>query len=114
MSDTGRSSTPLIILAGLALGALTGAVVGLMFAPASGRKTRSEIEDVSERLKQRTDSALDELRQSVEDLVDSTRQYMDDTRARVEASIEAGKQAAAETKEQLSSVVEKQTGQSLQ
>ncbi|MCA1595175.1 MAG: hypothetical protein LC772_01935, partial [Chloroflexi bacterium] len=59
------------------------------------------------------EEALNELRQSVEDLVDSTRQYMDDTRERMEASIEAGKAAAAETREQLSTVIERQTGQAL-
>ncbi|HET6384231.1 MAG TPA: YtxH domain-containing protein [Armatimonadota bacterium] len=113
MSESETRTTALVILGGVALGALTGALVGLLYAPASGRTTRSEIEDASEKLRIRTEAALGDLRKSVEDLVDSTKKYMDDTRARVEASIEAGKQAAAETKEQLGAVVEKQTGQPL-
>jgi len=113
MGNSETQNTAVAIVAGLVLGAVTGALLGLLFAPGSGKSTRAEIEDVSEKLKAKTEAALGELRHSVEELVDSTRQYMDDTRARVEASIEAGKQAAAETREHLGSVVEKQTGQSI-
>lgn len=113
MNERDKRSVVLVILGGVLLGAATGAAAGLLLAPGSGSKTRSDIEDASDRLRGRTEAALGELRNSVEELVNSTKQYMEDTKARMDASIEAGKQAAAETKEQLSTVVEKQTGQSL-
>ncbi|MDQ2730548.1 MAG: YtxH domain-containing protein [Armatimonadota bacterium] len=113
MNDRDKRSAALVILGGVLLGVATGAVTGLLLAPGSGSKTRSDIEDAGDRLRGKTEAALGELRTSVEELVTSTKQYVEDTRARMDASIEAGKQAAAETKEQLSTVVEKQTGQSL-
>ncbi len=60
----GAGSTVLRALGLVALGALVGAVGGLLLAPRSGRELR---EDISRRVKNGTQEALDTARETVHD-----------------------------------------------
>jgi gas vesicle protein len=56
------------LLLGLILGAATGAVAGLLLAPASGKETRENISDKASELKSDLDRKFNELSQKIQDL----------------------------------------------
>jgi len=56
------------LLLGLVLGAATGAVAGLLLAPASGKETREKIADKTGELKSDLDRKFNELSQKIKDL----------------------------------------------
>ena len=60
-SDGGfRVSQLLVLLTGLLLGALTGAVAMLLLAPRSGEKTRSQIQKQGEKLRHQAAESVDD------------------------------------------------------
>ena len=56
------------LLLGLILGAATGAVAGLLLAPASGKETRGKISDKAGELKSDLDKKFNELSKKLHDL----------------------------------------------
>jgi len=56
------------LLLGLILGAATGAVAGLLLAPASGKETRENLSDKAGELKSDLDKKFNELSKKIEDL----------------------------------------------
>jgi gas vesicle protein len=60
------------VLAGLAVGLGVGAVLGLLYAPEKGRKTRREIVKRAERLGDRASDVLE----SAEDLIEAGRRKL--------------------------------------
>jgi gas vesicle protein len=79
MSDRDDNNVLVNILAGIGIGALMGAVAGLLLAPKAGRETREElgarmsdlgsrVGDISERVATRVRSAVDAGRRVVEDV----------------------------------------------
>lgn len=87
-------------LAGFVLGALTGALAALLFAPASGDEFREQIKDRGIEIKDRAEEMgvdtehLDELRERGQAL-------LEEQRARFREAIDEGKLAAARRKEEL-------------
>ncbi len=87
-------------LVGFVLGALTGALAALLFAPASGDEFREQIKDRGIEIKDRAEEMgvdtehLDELRERGQAL-------LEEQRARFREAIEEGKLAAARRKEEL-------------
>ena len=86
--------TGLKVTAGFVAGATTGALLGLLFAPNSGKKTRKlvarEVRDVEEELER---SAQKKLRKAKETLTD-----------KVDELTEAGKEAIGSLKKNLTEV----------
>jgi len=80
MSDTsdtrGTSNTGLTVM-GFALGALVGAGVALLLAPASGEKTRGEIASAARRWTKNARTTLDNARDTVADLGVDARSAVD-------------------------------------
>ena len=56
------------LLLGLILGAATGAVAGLLLAPASGKETRENLSEKAEELKGDLDKKFNELSKKIQDL----------------------------------------------
>ena len=87
------------------LGGLVGSVLGLLFAPTSGRKTRQKIRDASTTVKERAISTSHRVKnvatEKVTDLVGKGKAEVDDTTESVKAAVEAGKTAFAEKKSEL-------------
>ena len=82
------------VASGLVIGAAIGGALGLLFAPRSGKETRDE-------LRERAETALDELREAADQLSDRARDLAVKTRANLNDSIEAGREAYVRTREDL-------------
>ncbi len=89
-----RSSGVLEFAAGLFLGGLVGAALGLMLAPQSGRETRRQIAERGIELKDDLGRKASELQKRLPDIVD-------EQRVRVEDAIQRGKEAAARKRQEI-------------
>ena len=73
-----------IAIGSLALGAIAGAIAGILFAPKSGRETRDEIKDTLTKVKDDVAVRLSELKditqETYHNVVDSVVQAYQDTR----------------------------------
>lgn len=103
--DSQRHSAANLLL-GIGLGALIGVAIAILFAPQSGSETRNDLSDLSNRVKDRADEMINELKQNLDELNAKSRDLVDATRNRVEAAIEAGKEAAEEKRHELEAQVQ--------
>ena len=110
-SDEHKSYTnyhPGSFLAGMLLGGLAGAGAALLLAPQSGEKTRAQIEQKSMELRDQTTEAVEDavaqtrvkarqvttdVRTQVEALQQRGQAVFDEQKARMSATLKAGKQA---------------------
>jgi gas vesicle protein len=95
MSENNGSSNLLFFLAGASL----GAVVALLYAPQSGKKTREYISDKADEGKDYLKDKSKELREQAEDYVERGKDL-------VSQQVERGKDLVAKQKEQLSAALE--------
>lgn len=92
MTEYPRQSQPTSwgsLLAGLAVGALVGAVASLLNAPKSGKETRED-------LLQRLDALKEQVEQTAAQVAEATRIRFEETQADLAKAFEAGRAAAAE------------------
>ena len=95
MSENNGSTNLLYFLAGASI----GAVVALLYAPQSGKKTREYISDRAEEGKDYLKDRSKELREHAEDYVERGKDL-------VSQQVERGKDLVARQKEQLSAALE--------
>jgi gas vesicle protein len=95
MSENNGSTNLLYFLAGASL----GAVVALLYAPQSGKKTREYITD-------RAEEGKDYLKEKSKELRDQAEDYVERGKDLVSQQVERGKDLVAKQKEQLSAALE--------
>ena len=97
MSDNNNnvSTNLLFFLAGASL----GAVVALLYAPQSGKKTREYIAD-------KADEGRDYLKEKSKEIREQAEDYVEKGRELVSTQVERGKELVAKQKEQLSAALE--------
>jgi gas vesicle protein len=88
-------------LYGAAIGFVVGGAAALLFAPKSGDELRGDIGEAIEELKDRAEKTVDELQVTAADIVSRSRQTIEETRENLVRSVEAGKEAYALKKEEL-------------
>lgn len=102
MSNDGRNNGLTMIFA-FFTGFLTGAVISLLYAPASGKETRQKIRDTSVQAKDKTlefaQHASETTRENVQNLVDQGKES-------VQGFVEVGKERVKDAKNQVKSAVE--------
>ena len=86
---------------GLLIGTFLGAAIALLFAPASGEQTRSQLKDKSIELKRRAEDLGWEASQKADELKSKGQQIFDDQKTRFKDAVSEGKQAAERQKEEL-------------
>ena len=98
MSDQGSSGD---FVAGFFIGALVGAALALIFAPASGEEVRSQIRGKSIELKGRVEELGTEASKRAEEIRAKGQTILQEQKTRFQEAIEEGKRAAARKKEEL-------------
>jgi gas vesicle protein len=89
------------VAAGIAIGLVIGGTLALLFAPKSGEQTRKEIGDALEDLKDKAEQVIDDLQVTTAELIDRSQALLEETRENVARSVEAGKEAYTQKKEEL-------------
>jgi gas vesicle protein len=99
----------LVVLFAFLMGALTGALVSLLFAPLTGRETREKIRTVSTDAKDRTvataHKARERTRDTVTELVGQGKERVHVAKDGVKAAVDAGKKAFTEKKAELADAI---------
>jgi gas vesicle protein len=72
------------ILTTLLIGLSAGFVLGILFAPKSGKETRKEIKDKSEELVKKSKDSLDEIAGKTKDYVDKSKSKLAELKSRGE------------------------------
>jgi gas vesicle protein len=94
------------IVAGVVIGTVVGGVIALLFAPKAGRQVRADLEGAVDDLRDKAEQAIDDLQASASDLVVRSRDVLERTRENITRSVEAGKEAYVQKKEELTSQLE--------
>jgi gas vesicle protein len=89
-------------LAGLGLGAL----LGVLYAPKSGKETREEIVSTALEAKQRAADLVDKGRQQAGEYVDRGKEYYDRGRTQWSQYVDKGRDYVGDTADKLSAAVE--------
>jgi gas vesicle protein len=82
------------ILAGLAVGAIAGAAVALLYAPKSGKETRDDLLERLDQMKSRVDETAQRMR-------DAARARLSEARSDISEAMDAGLSAARSRAEDL-------------
>lgn len=94
------------IAAGIVIGALVGGALALLFAPKPGVEIRADLGEAVDDLKDKAEQVIDDLQASASDLVTHSREILDRTRDNLSRSVEAGKEAYVQKKEEMTSQLE--------
>lgn len=89
------------ILAGTVIGLVVGGALALLFAPKAGPELRSDLGGAVDDLKDKAEQVMDDLQASASDLVARSRTILEQTRENLTRSVEAGKEAYIQKKDEL-------------
>jgi len=108
MSNDDRNAGTSGVVLSFLLGALSGAVLAVLFAPRSGRETRELLSDkmreAADRSRRLGEQALAKGREATEEAsgyLDKQREALEKRRDRLSAAVEAGRQAYRDEKEKM-------------
>jgi len=90
------------VAAGVLIGAVVGGGLALLFAPKSGPHLRADLEGAVGDLKSKAEQTIDDLQGSASGLVTRSKDILDQTRENIVRSVEAGKEAYVQKKDELS------------
>ena len=89
-----RSNGVLEFAAGLFIGGLVGAALGLLLAPQPGEQTRSQLAERGIELRSELQKRASELQEKMPEIVE-------EQRARLQEAVEKGKEAAAKKRQEI-------------
>jgi gas vesicle protein len=88
-------------LAGLFIGGMLGALLGLLLAPQSGEETRAQLAERGIELRDELEKKSGEIQERIPTMID-------EQRSRVEDAIEKGKEAAARKRQEILAQLEQE------
>ena len=97
-------------IAGLILGGLIGAAVGLLLAPQTGEETQAQLREKGIELKERVAELSEEARKKAEQWQEEAHAVVEEQKAHLGEAIEEGKRAATKKKRELVEQLEKESG----
>ena len=96
------------ILVAFFAGGAIGAMLGLLFAPASGSDTRQKIKDTSVTVKDKAIEKVGEAKEEATSLVSRGKEKVGDVKSQIQSAFEAGKGAYKGKKEEMAPEVEEE------
>ena len=115
MSNDGRNNGLTMIFA-FTTGFLAGAVISLLYAPATGKETRQKIKDTSVQAKDKTlefaqhasetakenvQNLVDHGKESVQGLVEASKERVKDATDQVKSAVETGKKVSSDVRSKI-------------
>lgn len=94
------------VAAGVVIGLVVGSALGLLFAPKSGNQLRADLGDRLDDLKDKAEQMVDDLQGTAAGLVQRSRTTVEQTRENLVRSVEAGKEAYVQKRDELSQQLE--------
>ena len=94
------------IAAGVVIGFVVGGALALLFAPKSGAQLRADLGDAVDDLKDKAEQVIDDFQGSASHLVARSKAVLEQTRENIVRSVEAGKEAYTQKKEELTAQLE--------
>jgi gas vesicle protein len=83
---------------GLLVGGLLGAVLGVLYAPRSGKETREDIRDSAEKLLEKAKCQYEEAYKKMEDVAEREKESIIGKKERLRKAFEAGVEALKQEK----------------
>jgi gas vesicle protein len=100
--DNFGGSVTIALFAGLAI----GAVIGILFAPKSGKETRKELVEKGERFLEMSKEGFSEVVEKTKDLTEAGKQKFEELKIAGEEILEKGKKKAATTAKKIKLIVD--------
>lgn len=100
MERRGSASGP-EILGGFVLGAVGGFLMGLLYAPQAGSRTREQVQENLGDLALRANEMAENFKGNTESLISTTRTTIEEKLNLLNEAVEAGRKAAAYKREEL-------------
>ena len=100
--DNFGGSVTMALFAGLAI----GAVIGILFAPKSGKETRKEIVEKGERFLEMSKEGFSEVVEKTRDLTEAGKQKFEELKIAGEEILEKGKKKAETTVKKIKLIVD--------
>lgn len=95
------SASGLEVLGGFVLGAVGGFLLGLMYAPQAGTRTREQVQENIGDLALRANELAENVKGNTESLLSTTRTTIEEKLNLLNEAVEAGRKAAAYKREEL-------------
>lgn len=96
-----RSASGLEVLGSLVIGAVGGFMLGMLFAPQSGSRTREQVAENLGDLSLRANELAENVKGNTESLLNTTRTTIEEKLTLLSEAVEAGRKAAAYKREEL-------------
>jgi gas vesicle protein len=75
---------------GLVVGGLIGVVLGILYAPKSGKETREDLSKLADEMCQKTKNQYDQARGKIEEMASSGKESYADAKERFKKALDAG------------------------
>ena len=94
------------VAAGIVIGFVVGGALALLLAPKSGAQLRGDIGDALDDLKDKAEQMVDDIQVSAADVLEKSRSVIEQTKDNLVRSVEAGKEAYVQKKDELTAKLE--------
>jgi gas vesicle protein len=94
------------VVTGVVIGFAVGGALALLFAPKPGAQLRADLGDAVDDLKDKAEQIIDDLQGSTSQIVARSKAVLEQTRENIVRSVEAGKEAYSQKKEEMTAQLE--------
>jgi len=97
--ESGFSASSMLLA--FLFGGVVGAGVALLVAPKTGQETRRMIKDLTEDVKEKAESYIEQAKEKAESAVEKGKDFLEKEKSVITSAVEAGKEAYEKEKKKL-------------